>query len=180
MNDLFHSKDGEFMFNRCCRRCKCQRQRHFINPCCIPVEPEQNCIDCGLTVTSTASTNIARVCSEVTYTVTVTNNSDVTVRNAILMVPLDCSLAILTNSVTVNGQVVEVENLDQIVNGDIEPGATYTITYVAVVMEYKRCIYTRAIVAFCACCCFERKIINVSSEPNLLQVCSCCFTQNNT
>ena len=99
--------------------------------------------DCGLQVVAVPSTNIASVCSQVTYTVTVTNNGDITVRNAFLTVPVDCTLALLNNSVTVNGQTVEVENMDQIPLGDIEPGATSTVTYTVVVMEYKRCIYTR-------------------------------------
>ena len=163
------------MFNRC----GCNRRKPLFDPCCMVQPMSTTCIDCGLQVVSVPSTNIASVCSQVTYTVTVTNNGDATVKNAFLTVPVDCSLALLNNSVTVNGQTVEVENMDQIPLGDIEPGSTSTITYTLVVMEYKRCIYTRAVVTFCACCCFERKVISVSSAPNLLQVCSCCCCQNN-
>lgn len=168
-------EDGEFMFNRCCR----QQNRPQVDPCCQVVQPTYNCIDCGLSVVSETNTNIASVCSSVTYTVTVTNTTDVTVRNAILTVPLDCVLAIVSNSVTVNGQTVDVENLDQIPLGDIEAGGSAVVTYTVIVMEYKRYIYTRAVVTFCACCCFERKVVNVASNLNLLQICQCCSSLNN-
>lgn len=175
MNEfLSHSEAGEFMFNRFCG-CSCFKKQ--VNPCFIkPSEP--TVIDCGLSVESTSNVNIASLCSTVTYTVTVTNNGDITARNAILTVPLDGVLAITSSTVTVNGQAVEVENLDQIPLGDIEAGESSTVTYTVAVMEYKRYIYTRAIVTFCACCCFERRVISVQSNLNLLQVCKCCYNNS--
>ena len=169
------SEDGEFMFNRFCGRCNCNKQ-HQYDPCCPRPVVEPTCVECGLTVESVSDVNITSVCSRVTYTVTITNNGDMTAHNAVLTVPLDGVLAIVSSSVTVNGQTVEVENLDQIPLGDIEEGGTVTVTYTVVVMEYKRYIYTRALVTFCACCCFERRVISVGSNLNLLQVCRCCGT----
>ncbi len=168
-------KDGEYMFNRCCNKTKTR-----IDPCCQVVQPTNNYIDCGVSVVSEASTNIATICSRVTYTVTVTNTTDMTIKNAILTVPLDGVLAIVSNSVTVNGQSVDVENLDQISLGDIEAGGSSVVTYTVVVMEYKRYVYTRAIITFCACCCFERRVINVVSNLNLLQVCQCCYSSTSS
>ncbi len=152
-----------------------------VDPCCQPVEPAVSCVDCGLSVLSECETCVACLCSRVTFTVTITNNSDITARNAILNVPLDGVFALLKESVTVNGGSVEVEDLNQIPLGDIEPGNTTTVSYTVVVMEAKRYVYTRAIVTFCVCCCMERKTINVASNLNLLQICPCCCcncTQN--
>ena len=148
------SEDGEFMFNRFCGRCNCNKQQY--DPCCPRPVVEPTCVECGLTVESVSDVNITSVCSRVTYTVTITNNGDMTAHNAVLTVPLDGVLAIVSSSVTVNGQTVEVENLDQIPLGDIEEGGTVTVTYTVVVME--------------------RRVISVGSNLNLLQVCRCCCT----
>lgn len=163
------------MFNQ---NCGCGN----MNPCYNPKPVTNPCVECGVTVTSTCESSVASLCSEVNFTVTVTNNSDVTARNAILCVPLDGVFALLKNTVTVNGQAVEVEDLNQIPLGDIEVGATSTISYTCVVMEAKRYVYTRAICTFCVCCCCERKALTVASNTNLLQVCPCCacYQNNNT
>lgn len=165
MNE-FKLKVGEIMNN----------YRKTINPCCQS-QQVTTCTPCGLVVTSTSNVAVARLCSQVTYTVRVCNESDVTARNAILTVPLDGVFALLPNTVTVNGQVVQVENLSQIPLGDIEPSSCSEVTYQVVVMEAKRYVYTRALVTCCICCCLERKVINTYSNLNLLQVCPCC---NNT
>ncbi len=160
-------------------RNNCGYGNYNVNPCCQTQPVTQSCIDCGVTVTSECETCVANLCSQVNFTVTITNNSDVTARNAILMVPLDGIFALLKNTVTVNGQTVEVEDLNQIPLGDLEVGATSTVTYTCVVMEAKRYVYTRAVCTFCVCCCCERKVINVASNLNLLQICPCCACSQN-
>lgn len=144
-----------------------------INPCCQTVTTT-SCTNCGLTVTLTSDVEVACLCSQVTCTVTVSNDSDVLVRNAILTLPLDGAFALLRNTVVVNGQSVAVENLDQVPLGDLEAGSTATVTYTVVVMENKRYVYSRAIITTCVCCCLERKVINVASNLHLIQVCPCC------
>lgn len=140
---------------------------------------DDNC--CGLCVTSKCSTCCTRICCSVTYTITVTNNSENTVKDAILHVPLDGVFCLDTASVTVNGQAVEVDCLDAIPLGDLAPNTTSTVVYSVTVMEYKRCIRTRALVTFHACCCYERRDYGVYSNTNIVQVCPCCCCcSNNT
>lgn len=159
--------------------CNQRFYRNRINPCCS--QPTTvTCVNCGLNVDLQSDVEVANLCSRVTFTITVTNESDITARNVILTLPLDCSFALLRNTVVVNGQTVDVENLDQVPLGDLEAGGSATITYTVVVMENKRYIYSRAIATTCICCCFERKIINIASNLHLLQVCPCCSCSQNT
>lgn len=131
--------------------------------------------DCGLEVTSTASTYCTRVCCKVTYTVTVKNNCTSTANNVNLHVPLDGVFCLDPTSVTVNGAAVTVDNcLDSVPIGDIEGGETATVVYTVTVMEYKRYIRTRALVTFNICCCCQRRNLGVLSNVNCLQVCPCC------
>ena len=41
--------------------------------------------DCGVTLSVSASEYVARVCSQVTFTVVLTNNSEETLQNAVLV-----------------------------------------------------------------------------------------------
>lgn len=149
-----------------------------INPCCNQ-QPAMSCVNCGLLVSLQSDVEVACLCSQCTFTCTVTNESDVVARNATLILPLDGTFALLKNTVVVNGQSVAVENLDQVPLGDLEPGGTATVTYTVVVMENKRYVYSRAVVTTCICCCFESKVVNVASNLHLLQVCPCCSCGSN-
>ena len=164
----------------CCGNNNRYNQQPRVNPCYYQAAPVTPVANCGLSVNLQSDVEVACLCSRVTFTVTVTNNSDITARNVILTLPLDGVFALLRNTVIVNGQSVVVENLDQVPLGDLEPGATSTITYTVVVMENKRYVYSRAIVATCVCCCFENRAINVGSNLHLLQVCPCCSCSNST
>ena len=141
--------------------------------CCRPITIIDDC-SCGITVRSTCSTCCTRVCCRVTYTVTITNNCSNEIQGAKLHVPLDGVFCLDVNSVTVNGESVEVTCLDDIDLGNIAAGGTTTVVYTVTVMEYKRYIRTRALVTFYICCCCQRKDMGVLSNCNLLQVCPCC------
>ncbi len=170
---------GGYAQNNRCNQCNQTNYQPRINPCCN-VQPVQTCVNCGLTVTLNSDVEVACLCSRVTFTSTVTNNSDITARNVILTLPLDESFALLRDTVIVNGQTVAVENLDQVPLGDLEPGATATITYTVVVMESKRYVYSRAVATTCICCCFENRIVNIGSNLHLLQVCPCCSCETSS
>ena len=130
--------------------------------------------DCGVNIVLTASQAVARVCEEVTYTVTNTNNSNAVMTNAALNLPICNALALMPGTVTVNGEQVDVVNLDLVPLGNIEPEQTVTIVYTVTVMTCQRYIKHRAKVNFTCCQCFSRKALCVVSNPNLLQVCCCC------
>ena len=130
--------------------------------------------DCGVNILLTCSNAVARVCEEVTYTVTITNNSNTVMNNAALNLPICNALALMPGTVTVNGEQVEVVNLDLVPLGNIEPEQTVTIVYTVTVMTCQRYIKHRAKVNFTCCQCFSRKPLCVVSNPNLLQVCCCC------
>lgn len=135
--------------------------------------------DCGVNVVLTASNAVARVCDEVTYTVTITNNSNSTMTNAALNLPLCNALALMPGTVTVNGETVEVINLDLVPLGNIDPEETVTIVYTVTVMTCQRYIKHKAKVTFSCCQCFTRKTLCVLSNENLLQVCCCCSGTGN-
>ncbi len=149
----------------CCNRC---RPIKIMNDGC-----------CGVCVTSTCSTHCTRLCCKVTYTVTITNNCTNAIKCVNLHVPLDGVFCLDPSTVTVNGEAVQVDCLDSVPVGDIEPGATATVVYSATVMEYKRYVRTRALVTFYVCCCCERRDMGVYSNTNLLQVCPCCCCCSN-
>ena len=151
----------------CCNNRKCHQVR-IINDAC-----------CGLCVTSKCSTYCTKVCCSVTYTITVTNNSEQTVKDVFLHVPLDGEFCLNPDTVTVNGQAANVDCLDAIQIGDIASNSTATVVYTCTVMQYKRCIKTRALVTFTTCCCYERRDFGVYSNVNILQVCPCCCCCNN-
>ena len=130
--------------------------------------------DCGVNIVLTASQAVARVCEEVTYTVNITNNSNAVMTNAALNLPICNALALMPGTVTVNGEQVDVVNLDLVPLGNIEPEQTVTIVYTVTVMTCQRYIKHRAKVNFTCCQCFSRKALCVVSNPNLLQVCCCC------
>ena len=146
--------------------CNCQFNQNYQ---CIPSKEE-----CGVKVVVSANVPVARVCNEVNYQVTVTNNSDTVIKNAYLTLPIDKALALMPSTVCVNNTMVDVENLNKIPLGDIEPGGTSTITYTVTVMTCQRYIKTQARVYFQVCCCFETKYLCVPSNVNCVQVCCCC------
>ncbi len=135
--------------------------------------------DCGVNITISASNAVARVCDEVTYTVTITNNSNTVMTNAALNLPICNALALMPGTVTVNGEQVEVVDLDMVPLGNIDPQETVTIVYTVTVMTCQRYIKHVAKVVFACCQCFSRKNICVVSRPNLLQVCCCCSGTGN-
>lgn len=142
---------------------------------CIPSQDE-----CGVSVIVTSDVAITRVCNEVNYTVVVTNNSDQVLREVYLTLPIDDALALMPNTLVVNGTAIEnVCEINQVLLGDIEPGASVTITYQVTVMECQRYIKTQAKVYFTVCCCFNRRNLCVVSNTNCVQVCCCCSGNNN-
>lgn len=147
-------------------RCGCAPRNNI--PCLTSQE------DCGVNVVLTSSNAVTRVCNEVVYTVTITNNSNAVMTNAVLNLPICGALALMPGTVSVNGEAVEVENLDQIPLGNIEPEQTVTVVYTVTVMTCQRYIKHRAKVTFSCCQCFTRKVLCVVSNVNLLQVCCCC------
>ncbi|MDY2574403.1 MAG: hypothetical protein SOW55_00230 [Bacilli bacterium] len=136
---------------------------------CIPSADE-----CGVRVVVASDVAIARTCNEINYTVTVTNNSDQVMKNVFLTIPLDNALALMPNTVVVNGTTIDVDTLNQIPLDDIEVGATATLTYTVTVMVCQRYIRTQAKVNFLVCCCFMKKNLCVTSNTNCVQVCCCC------
>lgn len=136
---------------------------------CIPSKDE-----CGVRVVVEANRAVAKVCNEVNYQVTITNNSDVPLKDAYLTIPVDNALALMPKSVYVNGCEEKVDDLNNVPLGNIDPGATVVLSYVVTVMTCQRYIKTQAKVYFNACCCFEVKRLCVLSNVNCLQVCYCC------
>ena len=134
--------------------------------------------DCGVNVVVASNVAITRVCNEITYTVTITNNSDQVMRNVVMTLPLNKALALMPNTVTVNGTTLENADLNNILIGDLPVGETATITYQTMVMECQRYIKTTAKVRFLVCCCFARKNLCVQSNVNCVQVCCCCQGTN--
>lgn len=130
--------------------------------------------DCGVTVNLTASNTVARVCQEITYTVTITNNAVDVMSNACLVLPIDNALALMQGTITINGMTYTGDTLDLVPLGDINPGETVTVTYVVTVMQNQRYIKHKAKVKFCCCQCFTKRPICVLSNVNVLQVCPCC------
>lgn len=130
--------------------------------------------DCGVNVTLTSSNTVARVCQEVTYTVTITNNAIDTMWNTCLTLPIDNALALMQGTVTINGVPYNCDTMDLVPLGDINPGETVTVTYVVTVMQNQRYIKHKAKVRFCCCQCFNKKPLCVLSNCNVLQVCPCC------
>lgn len=142
-------------------------------PMCIPSN-----LDCGINVTLTASDYVARVCNTITYTVTVTNNSAETMTDAILTLPIANVLALLPNTITVNGAPYEDTTLNHVALGTINPNETVTVTYQTTIMACQRFIKHRAKVVFGCCQCFTKKMICVLSNENTVQVCCCCGNNN--
>ena len=134
--------------------------------------------DCGVNVVVASSVAITRVCNDITYTVTVTNNSDQVMRNVVLTLPLNNALALIPNTVTVNGAALENPDLNNIVIGDLPVGETATITYQTTVMICQRYVKTTAKVRFLVCCCFAKRNLCVQSNTNCVQVCCCCQGTN--
>lgn len=139
-----------------------------------------NCIpsaeDCGVSIVVSSDVAIARVCNEINYTITITNNSDQVMKNAVLTLPLDNALALMPNTVVVNGTTLDTDSLNQIPLGDLAIGATTTITYQTTVMVCQRYIKSQARVNFLVCCCFAKRNLCVQSNLNCVQVCCCCGT----
>ena len=129
---------------------------------------------CAIQVTSTSSAYCTRVCSRVTYTVTITNTCNIPVRDVNVHVPLMGVFCLDPTTVTVNGEAVEVACLDSIPVGELDVNETATVVYTVTVMEYRRYIKVRALVTYYTCCCLQRKDVGVYSNCNLLQVCNCC------
>lgn len=150
--------------------CNCQ---NTLNVQCIPSADE-----CGVRVTISSDLAVCRVCNTINYTVTVTNNSDQVMKNTVLTLPIDNALALMPNTVTVNGNTVDVTTLDQVDLGDINVGETCTITYQTTVMTCQRYIKAKAKVNFLVCCCFMKKNLCVTSNTNCVQVCCCCGGNN--
>ena len=140
--------------------------------CMTPAE------DCGVNVVVSSDVAIARVCNEINYTVVITNNSNQVMKNATLTLPLDNALALMPNTVVVNGTTLEGAELKDIVIGDIEAGQSVTVTYQTMVMECQRYIKTKAKVTFTVCCCFAKRNLCVTSLTNYVQVCCCCGGNN--
>lgn len=141
---------------------------------CIPSADE-----CGVRVVVSSDVAITRVCNDIAYTVTITNNSDQVLKNVVLTLPLDKALALIPNSVEVNGEAVEANCLDQVCVGDIAVGETATITYRTTIMICQRYIKAQARVNFLVCCCFMKKRLCVTSNTNVVQACCCCNCANN-
>ena len=108
--------------------CGCQNQMTCLN----------SSQDCGVNVNLTASNTVARVCQEVTYTVTITNNAVDVMSNACLVLPIDNALALMQGTITINGMTYTGDTLDYVPLGDINPGETVTVTYVVTVMQNQR------------------------------------------
>ena len=150
----------------------CQNNTTYMQ--CIPSADE-----CGVRVIVSSDVAITRVCNEIAYTVTITNNSDQVMKNVVLTLPIDNALALIPNTVTVNGETVEVNCLDRVNIGDIPVGETATVTYRTTVMICQRYIKAQAKVNFLVCCCFMKKNLCVTSNTNCVQVCCCCGCGNN-
>lgn len=155
----------------------------YLSCCCKPI----NCTvltpaeECGVHIAMSSDTCVTRICGQVTYTVVVTNNSSLEMTDCCLKVPLDGVLCLMPNSVTVNNEAVTVDSLDLIPLGTIAAnGGQAVVRYTVTVVEYKRCIITRAAVRFFTCCCFNKACYKVYSEPICVQVCNCCACCNST
>ena len=164
MNNIFVRNIGDNLYYT--SGCGCNR-RNNVN--CLTSQE-----DCGVNVVLTSTNAVARVCDEVTYTVEITNNSNATMTRAALNLPICDALALMPGTVTVNGEAVEVENLELVPLGDIAPEETVTVVYTVTVMTCQRYIKHKAKVTFSCCQCFTRKELCVLSNVNLLQVCCCC------
>ncbi len=143
------------------------------NRCChqqvTPCRPS-----CGVDIVITPSTNVARVCTEVLYTVTITNNTQNVCRDCILRIETSDALFADPSTITINGTPITDGDLTALEIGTLGPCETIVVTYVATVMECRRYIKTRARLDCCVCCCFDLKPHAFESKCNVIQVCCCC------
>lgn len=142
------------------------------NRCCRPVT--QMCRDCGIDIDITSSTNVARLCSQVRYTVTITNNSKTEIRCAVLKLNIPETLFADPSTITINGTPIRDGCLSNLEIGTLAPCETIVISYVATVMECKRFVKTTATLCGVVCCCFTEKRVTFESNCNVVQVCCCC------
>ena len=96
-----------------------------------------------------------------------TNNSEQTVKGVCVHVPLDGVFCLNPDTVTVNGQAANVDCLDAIQIGDIASNSTATVVYTCTVMQYKRCIKTRALETLTTCFSNERRDNGVNTNVNI-------------
>ena len=139
------------------------RQYKIIDNCCS-----------SLSVISTSSTYCSRVCAQVTFTVTITNNCATTANDVRLHIPMCGAYCVDPTTITVNGEKVDTTCLEDIAVGDLAQNQTATVVYTATIMEYKRCIKSRVLATFYNCCSCNRRYLGVYSNCNVVQVCPCC------
>lgn len=171
-------------FNNYCgtNNCSCgQRNRDM--QCIYPAAPSCCCCQenpCGIVVEITTPTNCTRLCSQVTYTITVTNDCDMPLTCSALAIRIPYAECLVRDSFTLNGNPIENANPDCIDLGTLEAGATATITYTVTIMENQRFVKTAATFAGTSCCCCEMKRRVERSNCHVIQVCPCCACCNET
>lgn len=145
-----------------------------IAPCTTTVVTERNCVDCGVTMTLTATPCCARVCEDLTYTLTITNNSSQELGCPTLNICLGDSLCYLCNSLTIDGTAVEQDRLTNISLETIPAKGTVTVTFEARIMTTERYVNSYAYLDYNACCCLENRCFRTTSNVSTVQVCQCC------
>lgn len=146
--------------------------------CCRPVVTDVTPV-CGVEVELDSNVYCTQVCRTVTFTVTITNNTSVTLNCLSLDLNPHCALCINPETITLNGTAVENANPSRIEIGTLAPAATATVTYQATIMERRRYLKTRVYATYLVCCCLERKCVTTPSNVDVIQVCSCCCPTDN-
>ncbi len=140
--------------------------------CCPEVRPQMP--NCGVDVTLDSNVHCTRVCETIHYTVTIANNTCMTLNCVTLDLNVNPSLCIDPDHITVNGTLVENADPNCINIGTICAGENTVVTFCATVMECKRYIRSKVIANYMVCCCLEPRCVTTPSNIDCVQVCCCC------
>lgn len=154
-------------------------QTTTFSQCTTTVVTERNCTDCGLNLLLTATPCCARICEEVTYTLTITNNSSQELGCPYLNICLADSLCYMCGTLTIDGETNTADSLKNIALEAIPAKGTVTITFNARVMTSERYVNSFVYLDYSACCCLDNRCYRTTSNLSTIQVCQCC-TGNTT
>lgn len=149
-------------------------QTTTLTPCTTTVVTEKNCTDCGVTLNLRATPCCARVCEELTYTLTITNNSSQELGCPTLNICLADSLCYMCGTLTIDGTASDEETLKDITLENIPAKGTVTVTFQARIMTTDRYINTYCYLDYGACCCLDSRCFRTTSNIDTVQVCQCC------
>lgn len=149
------------------------------NRCRPLVTACSECEDCGIRIVVATDTCCTRVCSQVDYAVTVTNNCNMEARCCVLRINVPQTNCVDPASIRIDGAHCPNADLACLELGNLAHGQTVTILYTATIMECQRFVRTNATLQCHVCCCCSPKALAFASNVNVVQVCCCCSCGNN-